>query len=383
VVAAAAVVGLAVVPTPASGVVRDIEDACPRGLPAAFFDVDPTATHARGIDCVAHWQVALGGRDGYGPTGAVPRAQMASFVARLITVSGGALPAEPPDAFDDDKGSTHEGAINALAAAGVVSGKGPRRFGPADLVTRDQMTTFLVKAFETRTGTVLPDGPDAFDDDNSSVHRRNIDRAAAAGFAAGTGTRQFTPFGTVRRDQMATFLARVLDRLVEERFSVVPTPPPTYRPGGYGPATSGATPAQVEAPLTRAGLVKAQDLLVDDCRLQSWTSRPTGPADLWFERESQRLFLVGTGEYWGEGPGGGRSRTDRGIGLRSSEQQLREAYPEAQQRRFDIQHFDPGRGYLVTDGSGQALAFAVSEAGVVIGMGAGPASVFEQIALCS
>ena len=47
------------------------------------------------------------------PDEEVSRAQMASLDARLD---------RPPDAFGDDEGSTHEDAINALAATGITQG---------------------------------------------------------------------------------------------------------------------------------------------------------------------------------------------------------------------------------------------------------------------
>jgi len=47
------------------------------------------------------------------------------------------------------------------------------------------------------------------------VHEANIDKVAAAGLAAGTTDTTFSPTSPVLRGQMATFLARLLDRFVE------------------------------------------------------------------------------------------------------------------------------------------------------------------------
>ena len=219
---------LALVPTAgAAAAPRTIEDACPTTTPPArFFDVLDDSAHRRGVDCVYHWDIAQGTtEDRYAPARGVTRGQMATFLARLVVRSGGTLPSSPPDAFDDDDGTTHEAATNALAAYGVVSGRGGRTYAPLEVVRRDQMAAFLVRAFEKRTGTVLPAGPDAFDDDSTSTHQAAIDKAAAAGFAAGTGTRTYSPAAPVRRDHMATFLSRVLDKLVEDRVSTAPPVP--------------------------------------------------------------------------------------------------------------------------------------------------------------
>lgn len=206
---------------------RSIDDACPEAdvEPAGFSDVGPTNVHKRAIDCVAWWKVSEGtSSGGYEPAGSVNRAQMATFISRAIIRSGGDLPSDPPDAFDDDNGGPHEKSINQLAAVGVVSGTGHRAYSPGRAVTRAQMATFLANAFEHRAERVLaaPRG-DYFIDDQGNLHEDRINRVAEAGIAGGTGDRQYSPAATVRRDQMASFLARLLDLLVEETDAVPPS----------------------------------------------------------------------------------------------------------------------------------------------------------------
>lgn len=46
------------------------------------------------------------------------------------------------------------------------------------------------------------------------MHRQAIDAAASAGLATGTGPATFSPSATVRRDQMATFVSRLLELFV-------------------------------------------------------------------------------------------------------------------------------------------------------------------------
>jgi S-layer homology domain len=79
----------------------------------------------------------------YCPTATVTREQMAIFLDRALT-----LPATTTDFFDDDAGRTGEAAINRVAAAGITTGCGVRRFCPADAVTREQMAGFLRRAFQ-------------------------------------------------------------------------------------------------------------------------------------------------------------------------------------------------------------------------------------------
>jgi hypothetical protein len=203
-------------------VARGTERACPPGeVPEdGLSDVDGSV-HEANVDCIVWWRVAASATRRYEPAAAVSRAQMASFLARVITRSGGSLPASPPDAFPDDDGSVHELAIDQLAAAGVLAGSGGKAL-PAAPVARAQMATFLVRAYELRAGRPLPDGPDYFADDDDSVHAQLIGKAAAAGFTGGLVTGDYGPGLPVQRDAMGSFLARVLDRLVEDGLTAPP-----------------------------------------------------------------------------------------------------------------------------------------------------------------
>ena len=130
----------------------------------------------------------------------VTREQMASFLARALH-----LPSTATDFFDDDDSSPHEGDINRVAAAGITAGCATDRFCPRSGVTREQMASFLVRAFHLpRTST------DFFTDDDSSPHEGDINRLAAAGITGGCGPSTFCPRSVVTRGQMAAFLHRAL-----------------------------------------------------------------------------------------------------------------------------------------------------------------------------
>lgn len=205
-------------PSSGPGEARAIDRACPEGeVPeAGFRDVDPASAHAFAIDCVAWRELAAGvAVDRYDPTGVVTRAQMATFLARTIEAAGRQLPTSPPDAFGDDDGSVHEHRINQLAAVGVVKGQLDRTYQPRLSVTRAQMATFLSRAVEEVLRQPLPRTFDNFDDDDGHVHETRIDAVAEAGIAAGVGVRTYAPDRAVQRGQMASFLARTLDYLYE------------------------------------------------------------------------------------------------------------------------------------------------------------------------
>jgi hypothetical protein len=209
---------------PVRAVARAIDDSCPSGSvpPSGFNDVPSGNVHHDAIDCMVWWGVANGtSPQTYNPSGQVNRAQMASFIARMIDATSKDLPAATSDHFPDDNSSSHEANINRLAEAGIVSGRADGTYGPNDPVTRAQMATFLVRAYEY-VGPALTSTRDWFPDDNGSTHEANTNKAAEAGFAAGRADGTYAPNNVVTRDQMASFLARVLDLLVEGGFASTP-----------------------------------------------------------------------------------------------------------------------------------------------------------------
>jgi hypothetical protein len=197
---------------------RSIELACPLGrVPAsAFTDVPVGSTHERPITCLVWWGVAQGRTPTtYGPALGVTRDAMAAFVARaVLKARPGSLPAVPPNAFRDDEGSVHRLAIDQLAAVGIVGGTGPGTYSPSSPVTRGQMARFLANAAQHVLGAPLPAGPDLFRDDDGSVFEADIDRVAVAGLTGGRADGTYDPAGRVTREQMGSFLARTLDLFV-------------------------------------------------------------------------------------------------------------------------------------------------------------------------
>ena len=204
-----------------------LDAACPPGLALpGFDDVDPDAPHGDSIGCVALWNIALGTGGGrYEPNRAVTRGQMATFLDRYITHSDGRVPAhrgQVIDAFGDDDGSAHEGAINRLAAAGIVAGRADGSFGPAAPVTRGQMATFIDRAVAYRATTALPAAEHPFTDIVGSTHEPAIARITTAGIATGRADGSFGPAAPVTRGQMATFIGRATGHLVAEGHTTHP-----------------------------------------------------------------------------------------------------------------------------------------------------------------
>ncbi len=186
-------------PPPTSG--------CP---PAPFTDVPADSVHKPTIDCAYATGLTRGTTaDSYEPGGTVSRGQMATFLIRLATLAGADVPEDPPDAFDDDDGTTHELAIDQLAALGVTLGTGDG-FGPEIRVSRAQMASFLVRLYVLVSGHEPSPTTDAFDDDDGDVHEDAINALFELGLTLGDADGGFHPSAGLRRDQMASFLVRAL-----------------------------------------------------------------------------------------------------------------------------------------------------------------------------
>ena len=130
----------------------------------------------------------------------------------LVRVLDGVEP-EPPAAtrFEDvDSGRWWAPHVERLAALDITRGcrTQPARFCPYGTVTRAQMASFLVRAFD------LAGGPAAgYVDTSDSPHAFNIDALTAAGITHGCATSpaRFCPHQATSRAQTATLLKRALD----------------------------------------------------------------------------------------------------------------------------------------------------------------------------
>jgi hypothetical protein len=172
-----------------------------------FSDVQPGDVHADAILRLADLGILLGYPDAtFRPSEELTRGQMASVLARalgLAPVSEGPFP-------DVDPTGVHAGAINALAAAGLVEGRPDGTFDLHGSTTRGQLSSILAAA------AGLPDGDeDDFSDIAGSVHAGAIAALAEAGIIEGYPDGTFRPGEMVTRAQAATFVAGLLDLLDE------------------------------------------------------------------------------------------------------------------------------------------------------------------------
>jgi hypothetical protein len=163
------------------------------------FSDDDTSPFVAEIEWLAASGITTGCQlDRFCPSSPVTRGEMASFLDRAL-----ALPAGGPDFFNDDAGSPHEEAINAIRAAGITSGCTATDFCPHARTTREQMATFLVRALQLTSSST-----DYFSDDNGSMHESDVNALRESSITLGCTEKTFCPKTIVTREQMAAFLFR-------------------------------------------------------------------------------------------------------------------------------------------------------------------------------
>ena len=172
--------------------------------PGGTFDDDDQSIHEGAIEAMVAAGITEGCRgDLYCPTDDVTRAQMATFLVRALD---DALDPATRDWFPDDEDSIHEANIDVIAENDIAVGYPDGTFGPEDPVTRGQIATFLVRALDN----LDPATRDWFPDDEDSIHEANINVIAENGITLGYGDGTYRPMTTISRAEMATMLMRAL-----------------------------------------------------------------------------------------------------------------------------------------------------------------------------
>ena len=189
----------------------------PAGGAEGFSDVGSGGVHEPAINDLADGGVFAGTECGGGlfcPDDPIDRWVMAVWLIRVLgdeptTTSGTSRFA---DVDVSEWWSTY---AEELADRNITTGckTGPLRYCPDDSVTRAQMATFLVRAFDLE-----PAAPAGFADTGGDTHETNIDALAAANITAGceTDPLRYCPDQSVSRAQMATFLHRALLAVKEQ-----------------------------------------------------------------------------------------------------------------------------------------------------------------------
>ncbi|HSK21988.1 MAG TPA: PQQ-dependent sugar dehydrogenase [Egicoccus sp.] len=127
-------------------------------------------------------------------------------------------PALPAAGFSDvGDGATHRATIDCLVWHGITEGRSWARFDPGGAVRRDEVASLLARTME-RAGAELPAAPDDHFDDVAAgtTHARSINQLAEIGVISGTSARRYSPERLVSRAQAAALLVRGFEQVTGE-----------------------------------------------------------------------------------------------------------------------------------------------------------------------
>jgi hypothetical protein len=135
---------------------------------------------------------------------------MAAFIVRAVE-------GEPPANYCDSGTPFSDitpvmwscGYIKRLYELGITTGYGNGTYGPYDLVLREQMAAFIVRAVEGEPAAGYCDSGTAFPDVTSTMWScKYIKRLRELNITTGYQNGTYGPYDLVTRAQMAAFLAR-------------------------------------------------------------------------------------------------------------------------------------------------------------------------------
>lgn len=191
-----------------------------------FNDVPANHWSTKAIYDLANRKVVAGyGNNVFGFGDNVTRGQVARMIYAYVKPADADASFKNP--FTDIKGHMFEKEIRALAKEGLVAGYGEEKFGPDDILTREQMAQVLTNAFKFKaTKTTL-----FTDIDKNSWALKAINALEENGVTAGTGSNKYSPKMHVTREQYSQFLYNSINVIEKETKPVTrPETKPDSKP---------------------------------------------------------------------------------------------------------------------------------------------------------
>ncbi|MEA4815118.1 MAG: S-layer homology domain-containing protein [Oscillospiraceae bacterium] len=171
------------------------------------------------IGFVTEREIFLGtGSGAFTPDSGMTRAMFAAVIGRLYERSYGEIEAVSTHAFTDCDYDDYYGKyVDWAAGNGIIGGYGNGKFGPGDLVTREQMAAILYR-FANFLGVM----PSDMDTELSYPDAGSISSYAASaalycqstGIITGRGGGNFVPRGTATRAEVATIIQRFVESVL-------------------------------------------------------------------------------------------------------------------------------------------------------------------------
>ncbi|HDR6408948.1 TPA: S-layer homology domain-containing protein, partial [Bacillus thuringiensis] len=189
------IMGTAVLGTGASVSAADNTDSL------KYNDVPANHWSTKAIYDLTNRKVVQGyGNNVFGFGDNVTRGQVARMIYTYVKPADADAGFKNP--FTDIKGHMFEKEILALAKAGLVSGFGDGKYGPDDILTREQMAQVLTNAFKFK-GTKTTKFADV---DTNSWAYGAISALEENGVTIGTGGNMYSPQMHVTREAYSQFL---------------------------------------------------------------------------------------------------------------------------------------------------------------------------------
>ncbi|WP_252504396.1 S-layer homology domain-containing protein [Sporosarcina sp. Marseille-Q4943] len=170
-----------------------------------FSDVPPTKHFAEAVNELAERNIIGGYPDGtFKPGNPITRGQAAALIVKLIGLDTEKV--KDPGFKDVTPANGYYKAIAALAEKEIIGGYADGRYGPNDPITRGQMASILVKAFDLPRYDI-PEYESPFKDVKPFVsHTPNILIIHRLGITAGTSPTTFSPNASITRGQAAKLM---------------------------------------------------------------------------------------------------------------------------------------------------------------------------------
>lgn len=191
-----------------------------------FIDVPANHWSAKAIYDLANRKVVAGyGNNIFGFGDNVTRGQVARMIYAYVKPADADASFKNP--FTDIKGHMFEKEILALAKEGLVAGYGEGKFGPDDVLTREQMAQVLINAFKFKATKTT-----SFTDiDKNSWALKAISSLEENGVTIGTGGKMYSPYAHVTREQYSQFLYNSINAVEKEtKPEVKPDPKSETKP---------------------------------------------------------------------------------------------------------------------------------------------------------
>ncbi|MCR6783761.1 S-layer homology domain-containing protein [Bacillus thuringiensis] len=191
-----------------------------------FNDVPANHWSTKAIYDLTNRKVVQGyGNNIFGFGDNVTRGQVARMIYMYVKPADADASFKNP--FTDIKGHLFEKEILALAKAGLVNGFGDGKYGPDDILTREQMAQVLTNAFKFKATKTTKFA----DVDKNSWSYGAISALEENGVTIGTGDNMYSPKMFVTREAYSQFLYNSINAAEKEtKPEVKPDPKPETKP---------------------------------------------------------------------------------------------------------------------------------------------------------